>query len=385
MNGRWLGQLDPSQRGPNAVNEPPSREARILVDLSTQRSRSSHPRASQPEYARFPQNDKSSNSDILVQVCPTPATSRELDPRGQSFNAKALPQTKARQHARGGFLVIVEGIDATGKTTLARTIASAAVATYKHSSAPTREPIDEYADESFRVGDRVVFDRWHWGERVWPSVFGRSSNFTSAQFAYTERFLESRGAIVVHATTDDLHATRDRIVARGEDAPSINELAMWRSKFDDVARQSRLKFCTHSVEQPAVMLPLFVAAKRRANRAADLLRISPEYVGSLNPDVLYVCDEMLTPRTPEGAYLWAALGSTANIGVTTTPVPDFWELLGKPRIVAIGNKSAAQLATCGLRFGVVPRPQLVRSGCSAEAYSYALSAASNGTDVRSLL
>lgn len=82
----------------------------------------------------------------------------------------------------GSQVIILEGTDGTGKTTLAKEIAKAQDRQILHAAKPTHDnwpdeyvaPIAEMAHEQ-----RLVLDRWHLGEYIWPDILGRKSLFNN--------------------------------------------------------------------------------------------------------------------------------------------------------------------------------------------------------------
>src|SRR4051812_36778846 len=78
-------------------------------------------------------------------------------------------------------LIVVEGNDLCGKTSLARRIAQLIGGEVRHAGPPTRCSIEEYetALDGYdpRSGEHLILDRWHVGEYVWLKIFGRESDF----------------------------------------------------------------------------------------------------------------------------------------------------------------------------------------------------------------
>ena len=85
-------------------------------------------------------------------------------------------------------LIIIEGIDRTGKSTIAEYFKSLGYE-YIHMSAPDKKYMRaDYAGPSYLddmaelllsfTGRNVVLDRSHMGERIWPLVYGRASLLT---------------------------------------------------------------------------------------------------------------------------------------------------------------------------------------------------------------
>lgn len=129
-------------------------------------------------------------------------------------------------------LVLLEGLDRTGKTTLAEALADVLHAPLIHKSAPAQpDGLTEYLAPLAhfdREVESLILDRWHWGEMVWPGVYGRAPLMGPREFAYVERRLACLGAVVV-LCTGDLGQVWRRI-ADEPDEP-LAQLEHGRSKF----------------------------------------------------------------------------------------------------------------------------------------------------------
>lgn len=107
-------------------------------------------------------------------------------------------------------LVIIEGVDRTGKTTLQGELLNhhcTGDARGEHFGAPEHgSAIDEYLPdwllEYNPVSDDIVIDRHYLGELVWPDFFDRPSRITTAERVLIELFLRSRGALLVLCTRE---------------------------------------------------------------------------------------------------------------------------------------------------------------------------------------
>lgn len=110
-------------------------------------------------------------------------------------------------------LIIIEGVDRTGKSTLAQKLvdrfseAGDRHVQLLHFGPPQQGALSEYLqpllDYDPRVDD-VVCDRFHLGELVWPHFFDRPPRITTSERGLIELFLHSRGAVLVHCTRDIL-------------------------------------------------------------------------------------------------------------------------------------------------------------------------------------
>lgn len=144
-------------------------------------------------------------------------------------------------------LVVIEGPDGSGKTTLARRVAEAAGGEYRHAGPPERHPLVEYTAPlaGYRPGggQTLVLDRWHLGELVYGPLYRGKCGLTPSQFAAVEDFLLSLGAVLVHCT-GRVRVLSRRLAARGEqvDEPRLAlEARIWDRVVATETRLPRLR------------------------------------------------------------------------------------------------------------------------------------------------
>ena len=115
------------------------------------------------------------------------------------------------------FLLIVEGLDRTGKSTLADIVSEKMGADVLHFSKPKVHPLNEYLYplEDMDPDASLVFDRYHVGEVVWPEIWDRETPYDFAMHTYVEMVLRSRGAHMVR-TLRDMDEIRAQLVAEDE-------------------------------------------------------------------------------------------------------------------------------------------------------------------------
>lgn len=145
-------------------------------------------------------------------------------------------------------LVIVEGPDGSGKTTLAAEIIKELadepnhVTVYQHACKPERDARLEYTEplEGYRPGTGVSFvlDRWHLGEMVYGPLHRGGAGLTRSDFRDVEKFLDERGAVVV-LCNGPTGVLAKRLRKRGEE-PNTNHLRQEAHLFDITARTSEL-------------------------------------------------------------------------------------------------------------------------------------------------
>lgn len=112
-------------------------------------------------------------------------------------------------------LIMLEGLDRTGKTTLANAIAKRLGAPVIHKSAPTGDWFIEYVAPlaGYQPGLDLVLDRWHWGEMVWPTVFGRDVSMPLSGFRYVDAMMTKLGGVAVLGTGDLDAVWQDAVAA----------------------------------------------------------------------------------------------------------------------------------------------------------------------------
>lgn len=129
-------------------------------------------------------------------------------------------------------IVIIEGPDGAGKTTLARAIQQDTGWQYIHANAPAAHPLIEYTAPLSDSTKSFVLDRWHLGEMVYGPLHRGGSRLSPEQFVAVEQFLDERGAVVVlcNGTVAELSK---HLYMRG-DKPHAT-LAMEARGFDKIA------------------------------------------------------------------------------------------------------------------------------------------------------
>lgn len=272
-------------------------------------------------------------------------------------------------------LILVEGSDCVRKSTLVSLLAKRVAQLHPgdqvnvwHAGPPTQHPLDEYVlpllDYRPLAGRHIICDRWHLGEAVYPAIFNRPSKFDPAVQAYTELFLRSRGAVLVHVDADasDVEAC---IESRGDELVDPSQASVIIQEFRSRASVSLL---------PTLVVPGFQVSEEHVNgilqRAITLDHVTrglsgfTTYVGSRAPTRLLVGDvrhghlrgdttDLRPAFMPYGAtsghYLLGQLirkygyQSLRNVGIANACDDDdhetLWTLLRKPTTVALGRKA----------------------------------------------
>ena len=280
-------------------------------------------------------------------------------------------------------IFVIEGLDRTGKTTLARQLADTHGLPYRHFSKPEQHPLDEYCRPIEQLTD-AVFDRYHWGEVVWPIIFNRATDLDEAMFEYVELLLEARGAVTIYSERSAA-AIAEACARDGEPLlPADIERTM--AIFDAVhVGRSRVSYrwdlgvgFTSRYGEPVETWEVIQVAQRREERARLAGHSTPRWIGYQRPNVLLVGDEVgpgsqgwqipfVPYRGTSGHFLMDELRHTGlQPAIVNSRAPSgawedvtgLWEVLGRPPIVALGRRAEAVLTRMGgLLFDSVPHPQ----------------------------
>jgi thymidylate kinase len=132
-------------------------------------------------------------------------------------------------------IIIIEGPDGAGKTTLARDIVVRTTARCFHKSAPTKRSIDEYL---LPDGSSLVLDRWHLGELVYGPLVRGETDMDDETFLVVEDKLKARGAVLV-VLNPPVPLMVARLKERGE-VPLESRLVLESEAFAAVFERSRL-------------------------------------------------------------------------------------------------------------------------------------------------
>lgn len=129
-------------------------------------------------------------------------------------------------------IIILEGPDGSGKTTLANKIKDQTGYTLLHRSHKTDTEatclFDEYA-QVIKSGKNCIMDRGWYSEMVYGPVMRGNSIITYPQMYELERMLAKNGALIIHCTAPEMTLWK-RCLRRGEDYVTS------RDKFHEICR-----------------------------------------------------------------------------------------------------------------------------------------------------
>lgn len=290
-------------------------------------------------------------------------------------------------------LIIVEGPDCVGKTTLVHKLAENLVrrnerVEIRHSGPLRKEALIEYEqrldDYVPGTGVHVLYDRLHLGELIYGPLKRGESKLTREALLHIELNLASKGALLVIVDSDN-DTLVHRHLERGEDFVSPAELLVvadgyrkLQHRHTPVTQFNALR--GEAASLPALLISLADAleddavalALHRSTIGIPLGELKKPHIlllgdrrGPAQEDVNHQRAFVPYPAT-SGAYLMRAIDSFAWHGYTCIAnaweedVGTLWSNLGNPHVVALGREAESVCKTQRIPHGVVPHPQWVR-------------------------
>lgn len=292
-------------------------------------------------------------------------------------------------------LIVLEGADMVGKTTLADALIGAAVTRGVERIAllsagppdPGRTVMEIYEHDLLAhrsqimdPGTLIVADRWHLGELIYGPLLRDQSLLTPASMEHVELLLDALGAVRVVVTVRKPGDIVARFQERGDDLVSlkqIQEINKWYVYWQR-AEHARRWSLVHSPADFEVVDTLIGLAEARTQLVQHLTK-HPTYIGPAEPNTLFVGDvpngwiEGMPPQLafvphPAGNsadYLLSAMlqGRINNVGLVNSADSDLrtlWEDLGAPHVLSLGKRAAARLVKAGIPYALTMHPQWVR-------------------------
>lgn len=285
-------------------------------------------------------------------------------------------------------LIILDGVDGGGKSTLAEEISDILRRRYPDDKVeiwkkgpPTQHPLEEYEtpllDYKPNTGHHLILDRWHVGEWVYPAILKRDSLADLATWRHIEMFLEVKGAVLVHVTSHHETLTR-RLVERGDDLIEPHMTRAIVSAYHDRMSYTRLPVLVYTRHDHMHLTVQQVIGKARLTELsyAQLNRFTT-LIGNRKPNILFFGDvrnrvDEIDPRRPvfmpyrdtSGHFLLSRATSLfrgaalANACDVDDPV-EVWRQLDRPQVVAFGRNAWNCTKNITDTIGI-PHPQYIR-------------------------
>lgn len=301
-------------------------------------------------------------------------------------------------------LMILEGPDGAGKSTLVRSLRNVLgdIAYVMDAGPPTRHPLDEYELPLLKLPDdrHIICDRWHLGEAVYPAVLRRATDWDVAVERHLYMFMRSRGAFVILmlSTHDELVA---RVELRGDDLITAGQLQQITDGYERLNAQHFNMIARGRGE----LWQHIISMARAVSDVSAPLQQFETYVGPPRPSVLLLGERravgtneprsglpaFMPYRNTSGHFLLSHLDViNHNVGIANACDVDdahaLWKTLGEPPTVALGVRASGRLDDANVPHGIALHPQFVRRFLHQHGDTYAsgiLDAARTGRNLLS--
>lgn len=327
--------------------------------------------------------------------------------------------------------IVIEGTDASGKSTLIEAINEELVSRYGidhiarfHKGKP-EEPTRRWVLKDYVTSiekqnwfrNVALSDRWHWGEVTYAFKYRPETNkdgyglLGQAGWRWVELFLRSRG-VAQYWLYQPLDVIEARLSARGDEFVQVADLRDILEKYEHAAANSflatRLQPEAESIDGVPELARCIVDDAQRVEEETRFLELFPYYIGSPKPKVLLVGDERnivkrygeetTLPFMPvdgnSAEYLLTALPDDLwqDVGIININDGDnkysfnaLWNALGFPKIAVLGRLAEKTLSKIPVHedyYTVLPHPQYVRRffNKTKEEYGQAIKRVADGID-----
>lgn len=205
-------------------------------------------------------------------------------------------------------LIILEGVDGAGKSTLVEAIqGEIPTAETMHRGAIKRSPLIEYEAglDHYRAGtgQHIVCDRWHIGEMIYGPLLRGESKLSPATLEHVELYLASRGALRMWVDTP-LNTVMDRIATRGDDIISSDSIPLIWDWYHRTLTAAHGWWPVSGTSSKTELVRTVTRSAQATEKASEFLgRYRKDYIGAPQVDVLVLATNY---RDPSGAVRWTA-------------------------------------------------------------------------------
>jgi len=312
-------------------------------------------------------------------------------------------------------LVVLEGTDGGGKTSLAKELTNTYLkGCQEHDTAPrvlnihkgqplSVDAFKEYENELIKPGvfemvnsptGIVITDRWHVGETIYGPILRGMSRLSEVGVFHVELALTALGAIRVLVQPRELTVIQSRLRHRGDDVIKFEWIEDIHRKYEEHGLRYGY---VHAEDVTLDAIIATASTTTSVTRSEHSLPLAwPGYVGSAEPRYIVVGDERnpgpmgdltypfaFTPWQKGGsaAYLMNTLmligwniwdigvGNINDEGVD--PVVVTKAIPAHTEMIALGDKASATLKAAGIHHGKVPHPQWWRRFKNNDMQGYA--------------
>lgn len=272
-------------------------------------------------------------------------------------------------------LVVLEGVDKAGKSTLAEKLKEKLGFPVVHFGKPGPDPAIEYAEFLRTCGDAIC-DRFYVGELVYGPLLRGKQSMTPLQIATIERMCRKVGMILIHVDPPyNLIAARLKLM--GDDLINAEQNAKAYDMFSSIiitrhtgkiVRWTQGTTAQKVVNEISIMVDRDILVYQRAKEFCT-------GIGTVLGEKIVFVGEKLSDKTtwigmpfdsgPSSEYLLKAMQLFAgeestfyvtNSNTVTKDEVDFLKSTGPTKFIALGNIAYSRLRALGITAAKIPHP-----------------------------
>lgn len=286
-------------------------------------------------------------------------------------------------------LIVIEGPDKTGKTTLAKAIAKKLGYEYVHFSAPKGSPADEYIDFLLKLKKPTVCDRFHLGELVYGPMFRGKAGITPLELVTIERLMRLKQTILIHAVTNMTLANQRLLVSKDHEVVDTKQNLAAAEGFAEVFPHTNagpvIEYDGSSLDSIRNIIAVLKNVRRSLNKPAKYTGI-----GTITGSKIVFVGEQVNGKVTwrglpfdKGASSQFLLEAFQKAGVPEKAVyicnadkltlEEVDNLMrgGRTRFITLGKKAADKLSSFGILHHELRHPQFVKRFHYSKKSNYA--------------
>lgn len=182
-------------------------------------------------------------------------------------------------------IIILEGIDRAGKTTLAKELCRRLKLKYIKVSNPKGDPYEEYLNLILNVKVPTLFDRLHLGELVYGPVLRGKSQLDTKKFRNLEFLLKQRGAVIVYAH-NSYEFIKQKFIEDHETFLNAEKIKQVQRLYEKKINSSILPVNRYKIGDGYNNITSW--AKLHLNRAMNKTCLKTRVIGSRLPTILLI-------------------------------------------------------------------------------------------------
>lgn len=206
-------------------------------------------------------------------------------------------------------MIILEGVDGSGKTTLAHKLAHELHLEVEHFGVPVGDPCGIYHQRMMELSHPMIFDRLFHSEIPYSIVKRRTRYMKFLQFSMLELTASSLPHLLVYCRPSRL-VVNARYVEDGDDYVDVGEINKLYDEYDELMMRSCLNMVQYDgVSDPAPIIERAVEAcdERKWNNYNIWRDRGMPGIGSLTPKYLFV-GERYNPNAKHQVTFWSRSG-----------------------------------------------------------------------------